>query len=168
MKNARPETLSEHTLEVCFIAHMLAAIGNSRLGKNLSPEKAVMFALYHDVGEIITGDMPTPIKHGDEALKRAYKKIEDEAEKKIFSLLPDDLRAFYAISVDAEHNKLVKAADKISALIKCIDEEKSGNLEFRSAKETTMTLIKALGSEEADIFLDEFLNGFYKDLDELL
>lgn len=172
MRNSRPENVSEHTLEVSILAHALAVIGNKRLKKNLNGERAALIALFHDSTEIITGDMPTPIKYNNGNMQSAFKEIEDEAAKRLLQMLPKDLKEEYeTLFFQKEEEvylwKLVKAADKLSALIKCIQEEKAGNTEFANAKESIAKAIAELGVEEVDIFMEEFLPSYYKNLDEL-
>lgn len=168
MRNTRHENLSEHTLEVAFIAHALAVIGNKRLGKDINADKVAVTAMFHDTSEIITGDMPTPIKYYNSEIKDAYKKIEAIAESQLTSMLPEDLRDDFSdyFSPDEETVKLIKAADKISALIKCIEEIKMGNMEFKEAEKSTRASIDALSMEEVEIFKAEFLDSFYLTLDE--
>lgn len=169
MRNTRRENLSEHSLEVAQIAHALALIGNRRLGKNYNADFAVTAAVYHDSAEIITGDMPTPIKYYNDEIKAAYKQIEATAEKQLTDMLPDDFKEEFAAiySPEAEISLLIKAADKISALIKCIEELNMGNREFGVAERSTRNAIKALKLQEADIFMEEFLPAFTLSLDEL-
>ena len=174
MRNTIPENLSEHSLEVSMIAHALCTIGNVRYGRKLDANKAAVIGMYHDASEIITGDMPTPIKYHDKALKQAYKQIEVEANKRLLMNLPEDLRAEYEHILFKDENeqyewKLIKAADKLSALIKCIEEEKTGNKEFVKAKETTEKNIVSMMEELPEVrdFFDEFLPAYYKTLDEL-
>lgn len=169
MRNTRQENLSEHSLEVAFIAHALAVIKNRRLGGNTDPGAVAVAAMFHDTSEIITGDMPTPIKYYNADIKSVYKDIEGIAEERLLSLLPEDLRGDFVsvYSPDDETRKIVKAADKISALIKCIEETVSGNREFEAAKKTTLKAIKELNLPEADIFIDEFIDSFYLPIDEM-
>lgn len=172
MRNSRPENVSEHTLEVSILAHALAVIGNLRLKKNLNGERAALIALFHDSTEIITGDMPTPIKYYNGNMQSAFKEIEDEAAKRLLQMLPEDFKEEYeTLFFQREEEvylwKLVKAADKLSALIKCIQEEKAGNTEFVNAKDSIAKAIAELGVEEVDIFMDEFLPSYYRNLDEL-
>ncbi len=170
MKNSRNETLSEHTLDTAQITHALCLIANKRLGKNIDCGRAVLTALYHDCSEIITGDMPTPIKYFSKDLRAAYKQAESNANMRLLSLLPDDFRAEYEeyfYCDDTEIAALVKAADKLSALIKCAEENKSGNTEFKKASESTISAIKELNIPEADIFLDEIYPSYLLTLDEL-
>ncbi len=169
MRNTRHENLSEHTLEVAFIAHALALIKNRRFGGSVDANAAAVAAMFHDTSEIITGDMPTPIKYYNANIKNVYKEIESIAEDRLINLLPEDLRDDFTpiYNPNDEIRALVKAADKISALIKCIEERNSGNLEFRSAEASTLKSIKELNMPEADVFLEEFLDSYSLTLDEL-
>lgn len=168
MRNTRQENLSEHSLEVAFIAHCLAVIGNKRLGKDYVPEKVAVAAMFHDTSEIITGDMPTPIKYYNPEIKDAYKKIEAIAEEQLVNMLPEDFRDEFApiYAPDDETTALVKAADKISALIKCIEEINMGNMEFNDAEVSTRKIIESLDLPEVKIFMDEFIESFYLSLDK--
>ena len=168
MRNTRCENLSEHTLEVALIAHALAVIGNKRLGKNFNADKVATAAMFHDTSEIITGDMPTPIKYYNPEIKAAYKTIEAIAETQLLDMLPADFREEFEpyFNLDEETSLLVKAADKISALIKCIEEIKMGNMEFKEAEKSTLASLSAMNIAEVDIFCNEFLNSFYLTLDE--
>ncbi|MCR5147835.1 MAG: 5'-deoxynucleotidase [Eubacterium sp.] len=176
MRNSRSENLSEHSLEVAMISHALCVIGNIRYGKHLNGEKAALIGLYHDSSEIITGDMPTPVKYYNEDIKAAYKEVEAIAEKKLLNELPNDLRPEFEKLYSAERTeeerymrRLVKAADKLSAYIKCIEEENSGNKEFRSAKETIGKKLAELSNElpEVSDFMKDFIPPYGKTLDEL-
>lgn len=172
MRNTVTENISEHSLETAVIAHALAVIGNRRLGKQLNAEKAALIGIYHDAAEIITGDMPTPIKHFNSEISNAFKNIERNAVGKLLDMLPDDLKldyegVFYKQEEDIYLWKLVKAADKISALIKCIEEEKAGNCEFKSAFTSAEESLYGMGVEEAELFMKEFLPSYYLTLDEL-
>ncbi len=169
MRNTRHENLSEHTLEVAFIAHALALIKNRRFGGNIDANATAVAAMFHDTSEIITGDMPTPIKYYNDDIKKVYKQIEGIAEDRLIALLPDDLRDDFTpiYNPDPEIRTLVKAADKISALIKCIEERNSGNTEFRSAEASTLKSIKELNLPEVNVFLDEFISSYSLTLDEL-
>ena len=178
MRNAREENLSEHSLEVAMIAHALCIIGNKRYGKSLNAEKAALIGLYHDASEIITGDMPTPVKYRTSALRHAYKEVEGVAEDQLLRMLPEDLRdAFAGIFSSDEQDveeqylrRLVKAADKFSALIKCMEEKEAGNLEFRTAELSTRESIEKMSRELPEVrdFLIEFLPSYGNTLDELI
>ena len=176
MRSARPENLSEHSLEVAMIAHGLCTIGNVRYGRHLNAERAALIGLYHDAAEIITGDMPTPVKYYNDDIRTAYKQIEGIAENRLLSRLPEDLRPAYEIlftpdgtEEDAYMRRLVKAADKLSALIKCIEEERSGNTEFRTAAESTKKALMEMAGEYPEVkdFMEEFLPAYGSTLDEL-
>lgn len=168
MRNTRNENLSEHSLEVAVIAHALALIGKKRLGKNTEPDKVAVAAMFHDTSEIITGDMPTPIKYYNPEIREAYKKIEAVAEEQLISMLPKDFRDDFKeiYSPDSEITAYVKAADKISALIKCIEEIKMGNMEFKDAEASTRKTIESLDMPEVEIFMNEFIDSYYLTLDK--
>lgn len=177
MRNARQENLSEHSLEVAMIAHALCMIGNIRYGKNLNADRAALIGLYHDASEIITGDMPTPVKYYTSDLRRAYKEVEAVAEDQLLRMLPEDLREAYSIVFfetgdedDAYMRRLVKAADKFSALIKCMEEKDAGNLEFRTAENATRESIERMSRELPEVkdFLIDFLPSYGNTLDELV
>lgn len=178
MRNARAENLSEHSLEVSMIAHALCTIANVRYGRTLDASRAAVVGLYHDASEIITGDMPTPVKYRNERLRGAYKEVENEAEKELLATLPDDLRpafeeVFSMRAGDADDvylHELVKAADKLSAYIKCLEEESSGNAEFRTAATSTLAALKKMRVTHPEVgdFMDEFLPSYGRTLDELL
>ncbi len=178
MRNTREENLSEHSLEVAMIAHALCTIGNVRYGRELDAERAALIGLYHDAAEIMTGDMPTPVKYGNDAIRDAYKAVERNAEEQLLARLPEDLRQAYEGILTAPKEpdpkelylrRLVKAADKLSALIKCIEERDSGNREFRSAEATTRESIEGLARELPEVrdFVRDFLPAYGKTLDEL-
>ncbi len=172
MRNSTKENISEHSLEVAMIAHLLTVIGKVRFGKNLDADRAALIGIYHDSTEIITGDMPTPIKYYSDEMRETFKEIEDLAAIQLLAMLPDDIREeyeelFFAQEKDAYLWKLVKAADKISALIKCVEEEKTGNTEFVDAKKMTRKSIDAMELEEVEVFFEEFFPAYKMTLDEL-
>ena len=172
MKNSEVENISEHSMEVAMLSHALAVIGNVRFQKKLNVEKAALIGLYHDCTEILTGDMPTPIKYYSEEIEKAFKEIEDKASVKLLEMLPEDMQPYYeSFFFQAEEDaylwKIKKAADKLSALIKCIKEEKSGNTEFVSAKKSLEQSIHEMELEEVEVFMNEFLPSYYKTLDEM-
>ena len=170
MNNTRTENISEHSLETAILAHALVSIANVRLGEKLDADRAAVIGLFHDAGEIITGDMPTPIKYYNPEIKDAYKAVERVAENRLLSMLPEDLRDIYSPVISNEDEVLeryVKAADKISALIKCIEEVRMGNNEFLKAKESTEQMIKEMHLPALDVFMDECMPAYYLTLDEL-
>ena len=171
MNNTRLENISEHSLTVAMLAHALAVISNKRLGNSLNAEHAATIALFHDCSEIITGDLPTPIKYSSKTLRNAYKDIEREAAEQLLSALPEDLREEYAPLLlpreeDPRLLKLVKAADKLSALIKCLEEEQMGNREFIKAKSECLAHLERMELPEVRIFMEEFLPSYSLSLDE--
>ncbi len=168
MRNSKPENLSEHSLEVAIIAHALCIIKNERLGGKTDAEHIAVAAMFHDTSEIITGDLPTPIKYYNPEIKKAYKEIEKVAENKLLSMLPKDLQKYYLplYNITDEEKKIIKAADKISAYIKCIEETKAGNSEFKEALLSAKKAIENMKLDEADIFLNEFIPSFALPLDK--
>jgi 5'-deoxynucleotidase len=172
MRNSLTENISEHSLEVSILAHALAVISNERLGNHLNAEKAALIGIYHDATEIITGDMPTPIKYYNENIQGAFKEVEKAASLRLLQMLPEDLRKSYeSIFIKQEEDaflwKLVKAADKLSALVKCMEERKAGNTEFIRAEESIKRALSEMKLSEVDIFMEEFLPPFDRTLDEL-
>ncbi len=172
MRNSIRENISEHSLEVAMLAHALAVIGNRRYGKQLNAERAALIGLYHDATEIITGDMPTPIKYYNASIQGAFKDIETKAAKQLLSMLPEELRQdyqgiFFAQEGEEYLFRLVKAADKLSALVKCIEEAKAGNTEFRDARTTITQALEEMHLVEAEDFMRDFLPAYEKTLDEL-
>lgn len=177
MRNSRQENDSEHAMEVAMIAHALCTIGNVRFGKSLDNKSAALIGLYHDATEIVTGDMPTPVKYHNAQILDAFKEVEKEAASKLISKLPFDMQSEYEYIFnpgDSEDEiymrRLVKAADKLSAYIKCIEEKRSGNREFDTAIESIKIIIDNLSKElpEVKVFVEEFLPAYGKTLDELL
>ena len=170
MNNTRTENISEHSLEVAMLAHALVSIADLRLGEQLNADRAAVIGLFHDAGEIITGDMPTPVKYYNPEIMNAYKQVEKVAEARLIAMLPEDLRELYRplISNDDEVlGRYVKAADKLSALIKCIEEVRMGNHEFLKAKTATEESLRAMQLPALDIFMEEYLPAYYLSLDEL-
>ena len=169
MRNSKDENLSEHSLETSIIAHALCIIKNKKSGSNLDANLAAVIALYHDTSEILTGDLPTPVKYHNPEIYESYKKVELFALKKILKMLPDYMQDEYSkilLPTNEELCAIVKAADKISALIKCIEEENTGNNEFKNAKKKLLASLQALKREEVDEFLNIFLPSYKLSLDE--
>lgn len=171
MRSSIPENVQEHSHMVAVIAHALGVIRREVFGRECDPNALAAAALFHDAPEIITGDMPTPVKYHSGALTAAYKEVERGAAEKLVSMLPVELRGAYEplISGDVgeENEQLVKAADRLSAYIKCIEERKAGNLEFLSAERQTLERIRSMGLPEAEYFLEHFIAAFEQDLDGL-
>ena len=174
MRSSSPENLAEHSLEVAMIAHALCVIGNQRYGRSLNAERAALLGMYHDASEIITGDMPTPVKYFNPQIRLAYAEVEQAAEERLLATLPADLRPTYdAIFCDEQDGylrRLVKAADKISALIKCVDEAHAGNAEFATAAQSTQQTLDKMAGELPEVadFMAEFLPSYGRTLDQLL
>ncbi len=172
MRNTRHENLSEHSLETAIVAHALAVIGNTKFGRKANPERAAALALLHDAGEIITGDLPTPVKYYSPDIRAAYGEVESMAVERLVSMLPLELRPAYrelmtlSAPGDQELLPLVKAADRISAVIKCMEERLSGNQDFREAEESTWRALKEMDLPEAEYFMREFLPSYGLTLDE--
>lgn len=173
MNNTRKENISEHSLEVAVIAHALAVLRNTRFGGHVNAERAALLAVFHDVSEILTGDLPTPVKYYNPEIRTAYQTVETAAGKKLLSMLPEDMVPYYKTlltedsSQEQELKELVKAADKISALIKCVEELRMGNREFVQAEKTVRKSVEEMHLPEADCFLQEFLPSYSLTLDEL-
>ena len=171
MRNSKQETVSEHALQVGMIAHALAVISITRCGKTVDPEKAALLGMYHDASEIITGDMPTPVKYHNHEIQDAFQALEEKANQQLLSMLPEDMRPdyqalFFPGDGFSEEQRIVKAADKLSALIKCVEEKRQGNREFEQARRSTEEAIRAMRLPAADCFLEEFLPAFELTLDE--
>ena len=171
MRNTRQENICEHSYDVAVLAHALAGLTNRPFGGRVDEGRCVLLALYHDAPEILTGDMPTPVKYDNPAIRDAYKQVEAVSAGKLLSMLPEDLQEdygplFFAGDGWEQEKRLVKAADKLSALIKCVEELGQGNREFLSARRSTEQAIRAMGLPAADCFLEEFLPAYELTLDE--
>jgi 5'-deoxynucleotidase len=180
MRNTEQENIQEHSLQVAIIAHALAVLRQRYFADGrpaVDENRIALLAIYHDAGEILTGDLPTPVKYFNPAIREAYKAVESVATQKLLTMLPDDLAAAWQPVLEPDPAdpdvraamQLVKAADRISAYIKCIDEEKAGNSEFRQALQTTRTTLDSLAVDlpEVRYFLETFLPPFQLSLDEL-
>jgi 5'-deoxynucleotidase len=171
MQNTNKENIAEHSHSVAVIAHALALIGNKEFGKSYDEGRVAVLALYHDTTEVITGDMPTPVKYYNDDIKNVYKDIERVAGERLLSMLPESYKADYEPFFekqpeDEELWKLVKAADKISALIKCIEEYRMGNKEFEIALKAQEKKIDEINLPEVEFFKKHFLPAYYLTLDE--
>ena len=171
MRNTMPENDMEHALETAMIAHAIAVMGNVRYNREYNPEYIMALAMYHDACEVITGDLPTPIKHHNPAIKTEYNKLEDIAAQKLLSMLPPDLRDYYTLLIahdeTAEAWRIVKAADRICAYIKCLEEKQYGNQEFESARKSVKKSLDQIDLPEAQDFISQCVPGFAMTLDEI-
>ena len=170
MRNTDTENIQEHSHMVAVLSHALAVIQNRYFGPQIDPGQAAVAALYHDASEILTGDMPTPIKYDNPAIRSAYQDVEAVAERKLLQMLPPELQGVYEpilTEADPEIRQVVKAADKLSAYIKCVEELKAGNNEFREAAGQTLRALESYGLPEVAYFLETFMDSFSLTLDEL-
>ena len=171
MRSVREENIMEHSQQVAVIAHALALINNKIMGGKADANLVVMLAQYHEVGEVITGDLPTPIKYFNPEIKSAYKDLEKHACEKILAMLPsdfqDEYRKFVLPDTYTYEYKLVKCADRLSAYLKCVEEVKAGNSEFKKAKTSIGSELKKCGVPEVEYYLKEFVPAFELSLDEL-
>lgn len=171
MRNTSKENIAEHSHNVAVIAHALCIIGNTRFGKSYNAERCAVLALYHDVTEVITGDMPTPVKYYNSRIQDVYKDIENTAGERLLSMLPVEFKKDYQPFFEHKEEdkalwKIVKAADKIDALIKCIEECRMGNKEFEIAKEKQIRIVDEIDMDEVKYFTEEFLPAYSLTLDE--
>ncbi len=171
MRNTSRENIAEHSQNVAVIAHALCVIGNIKFGKSYDAGRCAVLALYHDLTEVITGDMPTPVKYYNDKIKDVYKEVEKTAGSRLLSMLPEEFKNDYRPFFEHEEKdkelwKIVKAADKIDALIKCIDECRTGNSEFEKAKESQQKIVDEIDMDEVRYFIKEFLPAYSLTLDE--
>jgi len=172
MRNTKEENIQEHSLQTAMVAHALALIKNKMFNGKANPERILAYAVYHEAGEVITGDLATPIKYYNPEINKAYKKIEAVAVKKLLGMLPEELKGEYTgllelQSANEEERAIIKAADKICAYLKCVEELKAGNGEFKKAKATIEKELKQSPLPEVKYFLQEFVQSFDLTLDEL-
>ncbi|MBQ3274565.1 MAG: 5'-deoxynucleotidase [Christensenellaceae bacterium] len=171
MRNTREENVQEHSHNVAAIAHALCLIANNIYGKDISEKDVLAYAVYHEAGEVITGDLPTPIKYFNDDITKSYKKIEKYAEDTLTDMLPEELRGdlerYIKGDVPEEVRKIVKAADRLAAYIKCVEEKSSGNREFDKAAVRTLKAINDMNMPEAEYFIENFLPSYEMTLDEL-
>ena len=169
MHNTRTENLSEHSMETAVLAHALALIGNRQFGRNYDPQRLLSAALYHDMNEVLTGDLPTPVKYYNDDIKRSYKEIEKTSLDKMLSLLDDETANEYRalLELSPEEKRVVKGADKLCAYIKCLQELDRGNREFKSAAVYNERSLREFGLPEVDYFMEHCLPSFTKNLDEV-
>ncbi|WP_342608298.1 5'-deoxynucleotidase [Vibrio tritonius] len=172
MRSISKENISEHSLQVAFVAHALAVIKNKKFGGKLNPERIAIKAMYHDSSEVLTGDLPTPVKYYNSEIAKEYKKIEAAAEKRLLSMLPEELKDDFAPfllsdSADPEDAAVVKQADCICAYLKCLEELSAGNQEYALAKKRLDVTLKERYTDEMDYFLHTFAPSFELTLDEI-
>jgi 5'-deoxynucleotidase len=172
MHNTYPENIQEHSLRVAMVAHALAVIHNRLFAGNLSAERTALLAVYHDAGEVLTGDLPAPVKYFNPEIKNAYKEIEAAAASRLLSMIPKALKTdyqglFFPEAADQESRQLVKAADKLCAYLKCLEEIGAGNQEFAKAEKALRASVEELDLPEVRYFLDTFVPSFRLTLDEL-
>ncbi|MBN3138075.1 MULTISPECIES: 5'-deoxynucleotidase [Pectobacterium] len=172
MRNVRTENVSEHSLQVAFVAHALAVIKNRKFGGNLNVERIALLAMYHDASEVLTGDMPTPIKYYNAQIAHEYKKIEKIAQQKLIEMLPEELQQDYRMLLDdnytsEEERAIVKQADALCAYLKCLEELSAGNAEFTLAKARLEKTLQLRHSPEMDYFMTVFVPSFSLSLDEI-
>ncbi len=169
MRSVMPENVQEHSHMAAVLAHALAVIRRDVFGRDCDPGAAAAAALFHDASEILTGDLPTPIKYNNPEIMTAYRQVEAAASEKLLHMLPEALRPAYApllTDTDPELRRLVKAADKLSAYIKCIEERRAGNDEFLQAERKSLDALRGYGLPEVDYFLEHFIPAFERTLDE--
>lgn len=172
MRSVSTENISEHSLQVAFVAHALAVIKNKKFGGELNPERIAILGMYHDTSEVLTGDLPTPVKYYNPEIAKEYKKIEAAAEQKLLSMLPEEFQEDFApflVSTAAhkEDASIVKQADTICAYLKCLEELSAGNHEYALAKKRLDVTLKERSSPEMDYFLNVFAPSFELSLDEI-
>lgn len=170
MRNTQPENDAEHSLQVAMIAHALAVIGRDRYGHTVDPEHVVTLAVYHDASEVLTGDLPTPVKYHSDEMRQAFREVESLAGQRLLAMLPEAMRPSFAPYLEPENgygHKLVKAADRISAYVKCLEEQRAGNHEFDAAGENIRASIDAMDLPEVGDFMRDFVPSFGMTLDEL-
>ena len=172
MHNTYPENIQEHSLRVAMIAHALAVVRNRLFEGSVSPERTAALALFHDATEVLTGDLPTPIKYFNPDIRTAYHAIEGVASEKLFDMIPAELRRdyrglFFEEPADREHRELVKAADRLAAYMKCLEELAAGNHEFSKAEKALRASVEGLALPEVRYFLETFVPSLRLTLDEL-
>ncbi|MEC5343588.1 5'-deoxynucleotidase [Brenneria populi] len=172
MRNVRTENVSEHSLQVAFVAHALAVIKNRRFNGNVSAERIALLAMYHDASEVLTGDMPTPIKYYNAQIAHEYKKIEKIARQKLVDMLPAELQRDFQSLLNEQHmseeeRAIVKQADALCAYLKCLEELSAGNTEFTLAKARLEKTLQQRQSPEMDYFMAVFIPSFSLSLDEI-
>ncbi|MCG9721684.1 5'-deoxynucleotidase [Shewanella sp. Isolate7] len=172
MYNVRPENVQEHSLQVAMVAHALAIIANKKFNRQLSPERAATLAIFHDASEILTGDLPTPVKYFNKEIEAEYKKIEAIAERRLLEMVPEEFQEDYqdlliSDQADEEYKQLVKSADTLCAYLKCLEEQTAGNHEFNTAKRRLTESLSKNPDPAVKYFIDTFIPSFELNLDEI-
>ena len=171
MRSQRDENIMEHSQSVAMLAHALAVIHNKVFGGNVNVEKTVLYAMYHEISEVLTGDLPTPIKYYNHSIRNAYKDLERSAAERMADMLPEELKEELSPCIladeDGEEYKLVKAADRLSAYVKCLEELRAGNGEFEKAKKSIEEDLRSRKMPEVEYFFEHFIPSFTLTLDEL-
>ena len=171
MRNTLPENDMEHALQTAMISHAIAVMGNVRYNRGYNAEYIMALAMYHDASEVLTGDLPTPVKHHNPAIRQEYNKLEGIAAQKLMGMLPPDLREYYAPLIAHDEStrewRIVKAADRICAYIKCLEERKGGNQEFESARKSVKKTLDQIELPEVQDFISQCVPGFAMTLDEI-
>ncbi len=170
MHNTSPENDAEHSLQVAMIAHAIALISRDRYGREINPERVCCLAVYHDATEVLTGDLPTPVKYGSDELKAAYRQVEQSASRRLLGLLPEEMRGSYQPLLNPPEGlerQIVKAADKLSAYIKCLEEQRAGSREFDAAAENILRALQGNPLPEVHDFLRDYVPAFSMTIDEL-
>ncbi|WP_299496779.1 5'-deoxynucleotidase [uncultured Shewanella sp.] len=172
MYNVRTENVQEHSLQVAMVAHVLALISNKKFDGNINPEHAATLALFHDASEVITGDLPTPVKYFNKDIEAEYKKIEAIAEHRLLEMVPDEFKSDYQPLLcsefqDEAYRPLIKAADKLCAYLKCLEEQRAGNTEFDSAKKRLEHSLAQTHLPEVHYFIEHFIPSFTLNFDEI-
>ncbi len=172
MYNMRPENVQEHSLQVAMFAHALAVISNKFFGTQLNPERAATIAIFHDVSEVLTGDLPTPVKYFNKEIEFEYKKIEAIAENRMLEMVPEELQDDYrelliSESIDKAYKQIVKSADTLCAYVKCLEEIRAGNHEFDTARKRLLQALEQNNDPAVKYFIDKFIPSFELNLDDI-
>ncbi|MCE9678748.1 5'-deoxynucleotidase [Shewanella sp. AS1] len=172
MYNVRRENVQEHSLQVAMVAHVLVVIGNRKFAGQLNAERAATIAIFHDASEVLTGDLPTPVKYFNKEIEAEYKKIESIAENRLLEMVPDEFKHDYqslliSDHIDNDYKQVVKSADTIAAYLKCLEEESAGNLEFKTAKKRLLDSLHKNPDPAVKYFMDNFVPSFELNLDDI-
>ncbi|GIU47099.1 5'-deoxynucleotidase [Shewanella algidipiscicola] len=172
MYNVRSENVQEHSLQVAMVAHALVVISNNKFATDLSPDRAATVAIFHDASEILTGDLPTPVKYFNKEIEAEYKKIEAIAEHRLLEMVPDDFKDDYrdlltSDNIDQQYKQIVKSADTLCAYLKCLEEQRAGNHEFNTAKRRLSESLAQNNDPAVKYFIDTYIPSFELNLDDI-